>query len=113
MLLGIPTGGQIAINASRAEQSTFWAGFIQNDWRVTRRLTVNIGLRYEYEGAITERHNRSIREFDFGVDSPIAAQAKGKLRQEPYAGAARKPVSASWEACCLPVCKRSTQRTVE
>ncbi len=83
MLLGIPTGGQIAINASRAEQSTFWAGFVQNDWRVTRRLTVNIGLRYEYEGAITERHNRSIRGFDFGAESPIATQAKANYAKNP------------------------------
>ena len=38
MLLGIPTGGRININASRAEQSTFWGFFIQDDWRVTPAL---------------------------------------------------------------------------
>ena len=66
-----------------SEQSTFWAGFIQNDWRVTRRLTVNIGLRYEYEGAITERYNRSISGFDFGAESPIEAQAKANYAKNP------------------------------
>jgi hypothetical protein len=83
MLLGIPTGGQISINASRAEQSTFSAGYIQDDWRVTRRLTVNVGLRYEYESPTTERYNRSIRGFDFTAQSPIAAQAKANYAKNP------------------------------
>lgn len=83
MLLGIPTGGQISINASRAEQSTFWAGYIQDDWRLTPRLTVNLGLRYEYEGPPTERFNRSISGFDFSAQSPIAAQAMANYAQSP------------------------------
>jgi hypothetical protein len=83
MLLGIPTGGQVTINASRAEQSTFSGVYIQDDWRITRRLTVNIGLRYELEGPPTERFNRSIRGFDFSAQSPIAAQAKANYAKSP------------------------------
>ncbi len=83
MLLGVPTGGQVSINASRAEQSTFWGGYVQDDWRVTRRLTVNLGLRYEQEGPTTERYNRSIRGFDFNAQSPIAAQAIANYAKNP------------------------------
>jgi len=83
MLLGIPTGGSVANNASRAEQSTFWGLYVQDDWRVTRRFTLNIGVRYEYEGPTTERHNRSIRGFDFNTESPIAAQAKANYAKNP------------------------------
>ena len=83
MLLGVPSGGSASINASRAEQSTFWGFFVQDDWRVTRRLTVNAGLRYEYEGPTTERFNRSIRAFDFTTESPIAAQARANYAKSP------------------------------
>jgi len=83
MLFGIPTGGSVNINASRAEQSTYWAGFVQDDWRLTPRLTVSLGLRYEYEGPTTERFNRSIRGFDFTTENPIADQAKANYAKNP------------------------------
>ncbi len=83
MLLGIPTGGGVDINSSTAEQSTFSALFIQDDWKVTPRLTINLGLRYEYEGPITERYNRSLRGFDFQTPSPVEAQAKANYAKAP------------------------------
>jgi len=82
-VLGLPTGGRININASRAEQSTFTAIFLQDDWKATRRLTLNLGIRYEYEGSVTERYNRSIRGFDFITPSPIEAQAKANYARSP------------------------------
>ncbi len=35
-----------------------YAGYIQDDWRVTPKLTVNMGLRYEYQPPITEKYNQ-------------------------------------------------------
>lgn len=75
LLFGLPTGGNIANNPSRAEQSTFSGIYLQDDWRVTPRLSLNIGLRWEYEGADTERYNRSVRGFDFSAASPVSSQA--------------------------------------
>jgi hypothetical protein len=82
-LLGVPTGGSESINASRAQQSDFYGVFVHNDWRVNQRLTLNLGVRYEYEGAPTERFDRSIRGFDATVESPIAAQALANYRANP------------------------------
>jgi len=85
LLLGIPTGGNVASNASRAQQSTYWALFVQDDWRISRRLTINLGLRWEYEGPPTERFNRSIGGFDFDSENPISAQAKANYAKNPIA----------------------------
>ncbi|MCL5744776.1 MAG: carboxypeptidase-like regulatory domain-containing protein [Acidobacteria bacterium] len=82
-LFGLPTGGKIDNNASNAQQSTFWSFFFQDDWKLSRRLTVNLGLRYEYETAITERYNRTIRGFDFQTANPIQAQAQAKYARNP------------------------------
>ena len=82
-LLGVPTGGSVSINASRAQQSDYYGVFIHNDWRVNQKLTFNLGVRYEYEGAPTERFNRSIRGFDPAVESPIAAQALANYSANP------------------------------
>jgi hypothetical protein len=82
-LLGIPTGGSVSLNASRAQQADFKGFFVHNDWRVNKRLTLNLGVRYEYEGAPTERFNRSIRGFDPLVASPISAAALTNYRANP------------------------------
>ena len=76
-LLGLPTAASlVARNADFAEQSTLWAGYVQDAWRVHKKLTVTIGLRYELEGPLTERFNRSIRDFDESAVLPIEAAAK-------------------------------------
>ena len=64
LLLGIPTGGSININPSYAEQSTYSEFYVQDDWKVTSKFTLNLGLRYELEGAPTERFNRTVEGFD-------------------------------------------------
>ena len=50
------------------------------------RLTLNLGLRYEVEGALTERYNRSIRNFDLAYVQPIEAAARAKYALNPIAG---------------------------
>src|SRR6185436_10419707 len=83
MLLGIPSGGTINNNASNAQQSKYWGFFVQDDWRVTTKLTLNLGLRYEYETPVTERYNRTIRGFDFATANPISQQALANYSRNP------------------------------
>jgi hypothetical protein len=43
---------------ANAYKSTVWALYSQNDWKPTSRLTVNLGLRWEFQSPQTERYNR-------------------------------------------------------
>jgi hypothetical protein len=84
-MLGIPTGGWTDKNANYAEQSGYMALFLQDDWKVTRRLTVNVGLRWEVERPTTERFNRTTRGFDFAAVNPVQAAALAQYAQSPIA----------------------------
>lgn len=85
-LLGLPTSGAIAIPADYAEQSTTTGVFIHDDWKVSQKLTLNIGLRYEIEGALTERYNKSVSGFDYLTSQPIEAAVKANLARTPVQG---------------------------
>jgi hypothetical protein len=76
-LLGLPaTSSNVARNADFAEESTVWMGYVQDNWRIRRNITLTAGLRYELEGPLTERYARSIRDFDSSVVLPIEAAAQ-------------------------------------
>ena len=57
LLLGIPSSATAGINVASAITLKYNALFFQDDWKVNRKLTVNLGLRWDKEGSPTERYN--------------------------------------------------------
>lgn len=76
-LLGIPGTGNLDSNPSSfATQDIYTGLFVQDNWHITHKLTLNLGLRYEYETPETERYNRAIRGFNQVAANPIQAPAQ-------------------------------------
>jgi hypothetical protein len=78
-LLGLPSSGSVAVPASYDEASTTWGFYLQDDWKAGDRLTLNLGLRYEYETPLVEADNRSVRGFDYDAVQPMEAAARAAL----------------------------------
>lgn len=83
MLLGIPSSGNITLEAQTAERVLYQGFYFHDDWKVTPKLTLSLGLRYEREAPLAERYGQSVRGFDFASPSPIAAQAEAKYASAP------------------------------
>jgi len=86
MLLGLPTGGSFDINSNQISQAKYYALFVQDNYRVLKNLTLNLGLRYERDLPTTERHNEGVIGFDANATNPINAQAQASFAAQPVSG---------------------------
>jgi outer membrane receptor protein involved in Fe transport len=57
-LLGYPSGAQLANPQVVDSRMKMYSGFLQDDWKATPRLTLNLGLRYDYATWPYEGRNR-------------------------------------------------------
>ncbi len=85
-LLGYPSTANITRRADYSEFSKVYGFFMHDDWKITRRLTLNLGLRYEIETPLVERQNKSVSGFDFGYTQPDQAAARNRLTTNPVVG---------------------------
>jgi len=71
MLLGLADSGTFGFNSPTSIQNHYTALFVQDDWKVTPRLTLNLGVRYELETPYTERYDRNSYRFDETAPVPL------------------------------------------
>jgi len=56
-LLGYPDGGSVEVKYLTYKSYKYYAGFLQDDWKMTPRLAFNLGLRWDTETSPTDRNN--------------------------------------------------------
>jgi hypothetical protein len=74
LLVGVGTGTYTIQSKNGATQSKYYGAYIQDDWKVNDRFTLNLGLRYDVDIPRTERYNR-METFDTSIASPLAASS--------------------------------------
>ena len=82
-LTGMPSGMSVDTNDTYALLNPYYAWYGQDTWRVTRSLTLTLGLRMEYEQGPTERYNRALSYFDPTLELPISAAAQAAYARNP------------------------------
>jgi hypothetical protein len=73
MLLGDFSTATYNVNIAFALQQIYSAPFVQDDWRVNDKLTLNLGARWDYESPNTDRYNRLNSNFCTTCTNPLQA----------------------------------------
>lgn len=82
-LLGLPTSMQVVTSDTYAVHTPAYAWYGQDNWRITPKLTLILGLRTEWESGLTERYNRALAGFNPRLDLPITQGAQAAYAQNP------------------------------
>ncbi len=72
MLVGWVTGSEFQIEPKAFSRSAYWGFYFQDDWKVSRKLTINLGLRYDFDVPRWEIQNR-YSYWDLNAQSAVKA----------------------------------------
>jgi len=78
-LLGTGSGGNVQLRANQDVQTWYMGAFVQDDYKVLRKLTLNLGGRLEYEAPRTDRYNR-LNWLDLASPAGLTVPGVGALR---------------------------------
>ena len=77
LLLGAFSTATYNITPAYALQQIYMAPFVQDDWRVSTKLTLNLGVRWDYESPFTERYNKQASSFCTTCANPLQTSVPG------------------------------------
>jgi hypothetical protein len=77
LLLGYPDAGSIYTSTKLYEYANYYGTYIQDDYRLSQKLTLNLGLRWERELGLQENNGGILVNFDGTAPNPLAAGVTG------------------------------------
>jgi len=77
MLLGYPSSGNIYTSTKLSQFANYYGLFLQDDFRVNNKLTLNLGIRWEHELGVGEQNNGIVVNFDGKATNVLAAGVTG------------------------------------
>jgi len=86
LLLGFPASGAFNIGTPNDLYTHYVAGYVQDDFRLRSNVSVNAGVRYEFEQGLSERHNAFTVGFDRERAFPIQVPGLNLKGGLMYAG---------------------------
>lgn len=86
-LLGVPDSGKYTINRDATNDNWYYAFFVQDDWKIRRNLTINLGLRLEHETAVVESRNAAVIGFDPTASNQATVAAEAAYKANPVLAA--------------------------
>src|SRR5215468_4468436 len=94
-LLGFPSSGDITIGSPNNFFINYYAGYVHDDFRVNTRLTLNLGLRYEFEQGLQERDDHITVGFSRDKAFPVQVPGLNLKGGLLYAGVDGAPTHQS------------------
>jgi hypothetical protein len=83
-MMGMPNGMSVDTNDSAFAWTPYQAAYLQDDMRITNKLRLNLGLRWERNGGSRERYNRALGGgFDWNVNYAFADDVRAQYARNP------------------------------